>query len=418
MAKRDIIEEIEREFDFSKDKNLLNILQSSGKSRPVNDFPVLQYYLQDTQTYPFVKNYAEIPLNHVEFMIDFESFSKEAVYVKEVFEEKTYDSQVESAVYRLSKGYFAEINVGYHSLDDYATTVQDILRKLSKRESLAIVGSFTLYCPPGTSPLKNSELEKDIFELLKKHRIEKNITTPCIGMICQEDGDYYMKDFYIKKDYTLKNADLHYGEGFGNFHEKLMERFKEDSKGLVLFHGNPGTGKTYYIRSLMKELIRLEKYIIYLPPSMVENMVDPNMMNFLSSVVMDKAEEGKSCVLLLEDAEPLLSSRKTENRSPGITNLLNVTDGILNDMLNIQVIATFNTDLANIDEALLRPERLIARKQFKRLKKEDAQKLIDLLKIEKTATENMTLAEIYSLSHHREILIHEYNDDSRRIGFK
>jgi SpoVK/Ycf46/Vps4 family AAA+-type ATPase len=233
-----------------------------------------------------------------------------------------------------------------------------------------------------------------------------------------EDGEFYIKDFYIKKDYTIKDGDLHYGEGFMDFHDKLLDRFRSDSKGLVLFHGTPGTGKTFYIRSLIKDLLQMGRYIIYLPPGMVDSMVDPGMLNFLSSAVMEKAEEGKSCILLLEDAEPLLASRKTENRSAGITNLLNVTDGLLNDMLSIQVIATFNTELSNIDEALLRPERLIARKEFKKLKKEDAILLAKSLGVDRNVEDDMTLAEIYSQSKSNEVLVHEYNNKRRSIGFK
>jgi hypothetical protein len=84
----------------------------------------------------------------------------------------------------------------------------------------------------------------------------------------------------------------------------------------------------------------------------------------------------------------------------------------------MQVIATFNTDLSNIDEALLRPERLIARKEFKKLKKPDAQKLADRLNLGKIIEKDSTLAEIYSQSKLNEILIHEYNTEEKRIGFK
>jgi hypothetical protein len=117
----------------------------------------------------------------------------------------------------------------------------------------------------------------------------------------------------------------------------------------------------------------------------------------------------------LEDAEPLLVSRKVDGRSNGITNLLNVTDGLLNDMLSIQVIATFNTDLGNIDEALLRPERLIARKEFKKLAVEDAKTLGDKLGVE--ISKSSTLAEIYSKNHANEILVHEYESDRKKMGF-
>jgi hypothetical protein len=397
---------------------VVNVMKSSGKSRNMNDYPVLQIYLEETGMYPYIKNYSEISLNHVEFLKDFEKEIDKVFHMRNTFEEKTMNSNMDYGFFRLARGYFVEVNVGYHSLDTYDVTMQNLLRILSHRENTALISNIVLLCPPDDSPLKNPEIEERIEELIKKHKLERNTTTPSIGMICSEDGDFYIKDFYIKKDYSIADGDLHYGEGFLKFHANLVNRFKQDPKGLVLFHGTPGTGKTFYIRSLIKELLKIGKYVIYIPPGMVESIVDPNMMTFLSNTVVEKAEEGKSCVLLLEDAEPLLASRKTESRSGGITNLLNVTDGLLNDMLSMQVIATFNTDLSNIDEALLRPERLIARKEFKKLKREDAQKLATKLGLEKIIEKDSTLAEIYSQSRMNEILVHEYNVEEKRIGFK
>lgn len=398
-------------------KDFMDVLKSSGRSRPVGDFPVLETYIKEAGSYPNMKNYGEIYLNHEEFMKEFRDLIKQTYFSKETIKEDTYEPMVEYGVYGLGKGYIAEISVGYQTIDNFSVSVQSLLREISKKDNVAATSNLLLYLPNQDSPLYNEETERIVLEIVKKYKLEKNTTTPCIGMICYEDGDFYTKTFYIKKDYTIKNGDLHYGEGFTSFHDQLVERFKSDPKGLVLLHGLPGTGKTFYIRSLIKDLISIGKYVIYLPPSMIEQMVDPTMINFISTLVMEKAEEGKSCVLLLEDAEPLLVSRKTENRSGGITNLLNVTDGLLNDMLNIQVIATFNTELSNIDEALLRPERLIARKEFKALKKEDAQILADTLGIEKKIDKASTLAEIYSQSKHSEILVHEYVSDSRKIGF-
>lgn len=398
-------------------KEVLEVLRSSGRSRHPSDFPILDYYLQDTGKHPFIKSYSDVPLNCEDFMKDFSRLVVETLFEREITDEKTFTTVVETGFYRLSKGYIAEISVGYDSLDNFESDLQILLKALSKKENLAKICTVSLYCPSPDSPLKNSKLEEQLHGIIKSHKLQKNKTTPVIGMICTEDGEFYLKDFYIKKDYTITDPDLHYGKGFSDFHSKLMEKFKKDSKGLVLFHGSPGTGKTFYIRSLLKDLIDIEKYVIYLPPGMVEVMIDPNMMSFISNTVMEKAEEGRSCVLLLEDAEPLLASRKHENRSGGITNLLNVTDGLLNDMLSIQVIATFNTELSNIDEALLRPERLIARKEFKKLRKEDAQALANKLGLNKSIENDSSLAEIYSQRKRNEILIHEYSQENRRIGF-
>jgi hypothetical protein len=49
-----------------------------------------------------------------------------------------------------------------------------------------------------------------------------------------------------------------------------------------------------------------------------------------------------------------------------------------------------------VDDALLRKGRLIAKHEFKALSKEDAQILLDHLKIAYVATKDMTLADIYN----------------------
>lgn len=400
-----------------ENKNVINVLKSSGKSRHSSDFPVLQYYLDETGSHPLLREFNEISVNYVAIMEDLRRFK--TVFKRETVDEKTFKPQIDQVIISLQKGYLLEVSVGFTNMDEFDLDLQALLREVTQRENMATVSTVNLLCPHPDSPLFSEEIEEVVMNLVKKHKVTRNTTTPSIAMICQEDGQFYMKDFFIKKDYSIKDGDLHYGAGFGDFNKALLERFKLDSKGLVLFHGHPGTGKTYYIRSLIKELLKIGKYVIYLPPNMVETMVYPEMMTFLSTTVLDQAEEGKSCVLLLEDAEPLLTSRKTENRTSGITNLLNITDGLLNDMLSIQVIVTFNTELSNIDDALLRPERLIARKEFKKLSVKDAQTLANNLGINKKIEEDSSLAEIYSQSKKTEVLTHEYNSNSRsgKIGF-
>ena len=56
----------------------------------------------------------------------------------------------------------------------------------------------------------------------------------------------------------------------------------------------------------------------------------------------------------------------------GVTNLLNMTDSLLNDMLKLQIICTFKVDLKELDAALLRLGRLLARKEYKALPELDA----------------------------------------------
>jgi ATP-dependent 26S proteasome regulatory subunit len=152
---------------------------------------------------------------------------------------------------------------------------------------------------------------------------------------------------------------------------------------------------------------------------MVESVTDPSFFNFITNWTM---ENGRNSILLIEDAEPLLSSRES-TRNMGITNLLNLTDGILNDILSIQIIATFNTSLNDLDKALLRPERLIAHKEFTKLSKDNAKKLAEIIKVDPSLiTKDITLAELYSIKNNNEVLIHGIDkksiyDERSSIGF-
>ena len=171
---------------------------------------------------------------------------------------------------------------------------------------------------------------------------------------------------------------------------------------------------TFFLRYLLQRLTKINKKVLYFPPTMIETITEPSFFNFITDWTL---ENGKRTILLIEDAEPLLASRNS-NRNLGITNLLNLTDGILNDILSIQIIATFNTGLGDLDDALLRPERLIARKEFNKLSKFDCKLIAEKIGLNpEYIDEDMSLAEIYSLKKNSEIMNHGIKNKST-IGFQ
>ena len=120
---------------------------------------------------------------------------------------------------------------------------------------------------------------------------------------------------------------------------------KEDESGLIILHGNPGSGKSYYIRSLIND--HRNKEWVYIDTQDFETLC--NNKQYLLSL--------KNSVLVVEDCEALLSSRNNFYNSY-ISNLLNITDGLMGDGLCIKIICTFNTNMTNIDSALLRKGRI------------------------------------------------------------
>ncbi|WP_315819823.1 hypothetical protein [Paraflavitalea speifideaquila] len=105
-------------------------------------------------------------------------------------------------------------------------------------------------------------------------------------------------------------------------------------------------------------------------------------------------------VVIIEDAENVIMDRRTNPQS-SVSNLLNISDGLLADFLNVQLICTFNNSVTMIDNALMRKGRLIARYEFGKLSIAKAQQLSDHLGFDTLIKQPMTIAEITNL--HEEV---------------
>ena len=177
---------------------------------------------------------------------------------------------------------------------------------------------------------------------------------------------------------------------------------EERKSGLIILHGKHGTGKTSYIRYLISHV---SKKFIYLPSYLVNDISSPRFIPFI--------KDYKDCILIIEDCEEIIKSRKSGNTSSAIENLLNLGDGLLSDALFLKVICTFNTELNNIDKALLRKGRLKGRYEFKELSAEKVKHLFKKNNITSFEPKAMTLAEIYNIAD-------DFTDDSlemKAIGF-
>ena len=179
------------------------------------------------------------------------------------------------------------------------------------------------------------------------------------------------------------DIDLYYNNDFKAVDETIKGRLaKDNDKGIILLHGLPGTGKTTYLRYLIASI---RKKVLFVSPAIAGNLMNPEFIDLLIN--------NPNAVLVIEDAENILMDRKYNNSS-GVSNLLNISDGLLSDCLNVQIICTFNSALNLIDNALLRKGRLIAKYEFGKLDVQKAKKLGQSLGLTQTIDRPMTLAEI------------------------
>lgn len=233
--------------------------------------------------------------------------------------------------------------------------------------------------------IKNGEIEEQI-DFVKIKEYERFKQKSNISLIRSDMGHLDTEDY----DLVLNPMDieLNYGNEFLKVHDVIVKTLnKENGKGIILLHGDPGTGKTSYIKYITS-LIK-HKQVLFVPPSMAEMLSEPSIIPFL----MDH----KNTILIIEDAERVIADREGNGSPAGVSNILNLTDGILGDCLSIQIVATFNMKREKIDPALLRKGRLIAEHKFENLSIEDTNKLLKHLNKDYVSDRELSLADIYNI---------------------
>jgi len=221
-----------------------------------------------------------------------------------------------------------------------------------------------------------------ILGLIKNYRLPLVVKNK-IYVVYRSNHGFQKKPFDVKKRNI--NIEDNYNDDFPDVSEDIIHKLNDKKKtGLVILHGEPGTGKTTYIRYLAS---KIKRNIIFISPDMVHHITSPEFIPFL----LDNSDS----ILIIEDAEPALQKRVGDGRSGAVSNILNMTDGLLSDCLNISIVATFNTTTKDIDDALLRKGRLLKSYKFDKLSKDKAKSLLGKLGKDIEVNSPMSLAEIY-----------------------
>lgn len=196
-----------------------------------------------------------------------------------------------------------------------------------------------------------------------------------------------------------------YNNDFFEVHTRVKNALTNDNKGVVLFHGIAGSGKTNYIKWLTSQIPN--KKFIFVPTTMIGSLTDPAFISLLIG--------NKNSVLVLEDCENYIAERTSFNSNTDVvSSILNIADGMLSDVLECQLICTFNSDISKIDSALLRKGRLIAEYKFKEPTVEKCNKYLQ------STDRDFRVDKPYSLAELTNIDIKELKEQDKqtKIGFK
>lgn len=241
---------------------------------------------------------------------------------------------------------------------------------------------------------ENLEKIKSLFEFHLEKQKNK------VNLLCRVEHELTTESFEVnlpQKDFDLS---LNYDKELIEKNTKLLGYLNKNKPGLALFSGLPGTGKSTYIKYIATQINRK---IIYLSSSSIEELTSPDFLTFMMGQ--------RRCVLLLEDAEKVLKSREVQD-NPGISNILNLSDGILGDCLGVFIIATFNVDREQIDSALLRKGRLFLEHQFDKLSVDQCNLIFEKNNSSRRTNEPLSLAEIYNEEDN-----YSKKEEKRKVGF-
>lgn len=164
--------------------------------------------------------------------------------------------------------------------------------------------------------------------------------------------------------------------------ERLTMRKRPWADGrLMIWHGEPGTGKTFAIRSLLMAWRDRFNFVIVTDPEKLlaspsyyyEVASAPNMNSVPGQDSPDddpddnSASKKKRLLFIIEDSADLVATSGRERHWDKFGKLLNITDGLIGQGREDLFLITFNEALDAIDPAITRPGRCLSKIEFGKL---------------------------------------------------
>lgn len=154
---------------------------------------------------------------------------------------------------------------------------------------------------------------------------------------------------------------------------------------LLLWHGEPGSGKTSALRALLRacdpwcagQLVADPERLFAEPGYISEIVTRSAAARFSPTLSRAGQSEALWRLLIAEDSDEFLRASARQDAGASLGRLLNLADGVLGQGFNTLILLTTNEDLRRLHPAVVRPGRCLSRVEFTRFPVPEARRWLD-----------------------------------------